>query len=73
MTQREALRDWWRGYTDADMESARAIFARTYPPGAFIEISQGEMRAIASSSFHEPVVLTEAHCANGEPTPSKEG
>lgn len=40
-------RDWRRGYSDADVESALAKIRAERRPGAVIEMTDGEMKACA--------------------------
>lgn len=40
------LLDWWRGYTAADVENARAKLSTPYRAGEIIWMSKGEMRAM---------------------------
>ena len=39
------VRDWWRGYTDADIASMREKYSRLAAPGQMIEITDAELRA----------------------------
>lgn len=43
------LRDWWRGYSDADLESLRAKLgdrSKAYYPWQVIEVTSAEFRAL---------------------------
>lgn len=46
MTLRERIRDWWRGYSDADIASLRAKFEANRRPYAVIPVTNAEMRAL---------------------------
>jgi hypothetical protein len=41
-----AVRDWWRGYSFADLESVHRKMHENRRPGAVIPVTDGEMRAL---------------------------
>lgn len=43
---RVAIRDWWRGYSDADRESyLRKTAPGRYPPGSIVRVTRRELRS----------------------------
>ena len=45
------LRDWWRGYTDADIEAARRFWMAPKQPGSVTELPVGVMRALVGEGI----------------------
>jgi hypothetical protein len=43
---KQVLRDWWRGYSEADVLSVCAKLKRETRPGAVIPITQREEKAL---------------------------
>jgi hypothetical protein len=41
------VKDWWRGYSDADRLSAMAKMSGDKSPGGLIYVTEREMRALA--------------------------
>ena len=46
------FRDFVRGYSDADWESARVKLAGPHRPGQVVELTGGELRAVVMSGYH---------------------
>ena len=46
MNIRTRLRDWWRGYTDADIASAAEKAGRMCRTGEWVGVTHEEMKAI---------------------------
>jgi hypothetical protein len=44
------LRDWWRGYSEADVESVRNKIHANRIPGTIIPITAREQKAISSDA-----------------------
>ena len=47
----ERIRDWWRGYSLADVESVRRKMSGPREPWAIIPVSHEEMRALNSKDY----------------------
>lgn len=47
---RSHLRDWWRGYSDRDLEVARQIqeVRSGMRPGSYIPLTRGELNALVA-------------------------
>jgi len=51
MTLWKALRDWWRGYSWADVESVHRKMYENRRPGAVIPVTDREMRALRAHQW----------------------
>ena len=49
------LRDWWRGYSDEDVETAREIMLADHKPNEVLKVTYGQHRAIIEENMWEDV------------------
>lgn len=45
------LQEWWRGYSDADVESLRLKLAGNLTPGALTWLTPGEFAAVLAGEL----------------------
>lgn len=55
MSMRKRIRDWWRGYSDADIESLREkmIASSLKYPGAITPVTPVEMKALLAKELNQ--------------------
>lgn len=51
MDIRTAIRDWWRGYSDADIASAAQKMRGPHRPGGILRVTNRELRAIVKTGM----------------------
>ena len=52
------IRDWWRGYTDADIASLGLKMANGAKPGGVIRLTAGEWAAFQAGHSHPPTYFS---------------
>lgn len=52
------IRDWWRGYSDADVQTMRAKLSGKYKAGEIVWLTPGEMAAMrATAAVFRPDII----------------
>lgn len=54
MSWKTRIRDWWRGYSDADVLTLRHKLTGTHKPGSIVYLTTGEMAAMRQTMVFMP-------------------